>query len=117
MPSYVVYVDGPGEHTVDVKPENEILYVTQMADLIDAFEGRYGDDSWETQLDQVQREEILDAVRGYMPDFNSGMYSWDNALSDAIDRFMFPNEGFPTAEEAADLQAIADGVAEAESRS
>lgn len=95
MPSYVVYVDGPGEQKIDVRPENEVLYVTLMADLIDTFEGKYGDDSWETQLTVEQQEELFEAARDYMGNFNGGSYGWVDALTDAIESVMIPNEGFP----------------------
>ncbi len=107
MPSYLVFVDGPGEQEIDVKPENEVLYVTLMADLIDTFEGKYGDDSWETRLDVAQQEELFEAARDYMANFNGG---WGDALSDAIESVMIPNGGFPTDPEDEDDGPWRDGV-------
>ena len=81
--SYVVYVDGPGTHTVDVKAENEVLYVTLMSDLISTFEDIQGDDSWDV-LNSEQQAEVIRTAGQYMEGFNGGSYSWTDALNDAI---------------------------------
>ncbi len=99
MPSYVVYVDGPGEYTVEVGLGNEVIYVTQLSDLITIYDTNFApvSECW-FDLEPVQREDIINAARKYMEGYNDGMYSWRDALTDAINSLSW----------AVDLGATAD---------
>ena len=74
------------------KPENEILYVLQVADLQSTFDDRFEDGAWDN-LSPERRDAVIDDVMKYLENWGGGGYSWGEAISDAI------NETFPEVED------------------
>lgn len=86
MATFVVHADKAEDLklvSLDVSELSEVLYVTQVADLRDIYESRFGEDTW-FDLKPDRKAEFIRVASSYLEYFNEGSYSWMDSLTDSL---------------------------------
>lgn len=70
-------------YTYRISDLSETLYVTQVSDLREIYESRFGEDAW-FSLDPNVKTNLIRAASSHIRELNDGMYSWHDAITDSM---------------------------------
>ena len=101
--SWIVYSEEAAKGA-GATESDEILYAISVSDLKGVYDGGHGEGAWDA-LEESDRLVLISNARSYMESFGDGIYSYADALGDAIRDW----EG--SASEAGELNMVPGDVA------